>query len=142
MQRERVSTTEAPAAIGAYGQAIITGNLGFASGQIALDPASGQLVEGDVRAQTRRAMENVAAVLQAAGSSLAQVVKTTVFLTTMDNFAAMNEVYAEFFSGEPPARSTVSVAQLPRGAAVDGQAIPVPAESEAALYGCLAACSL
>ncbi|MGZ3582359.1 MAG: RidA family protein [Ktedonobacterales bacterium] len=129
MQRERVSTTEAPAAIGPYSQAIITGNLVFASGQIALDPASGQLVEGDVRAQTRRAMENVAAVLQSAGSSLAQVVKTTVFLTTMDNFAAMNEVYAEFFSGEPPARSTVAVAQLPRGAAVEVEVIAVRAES-------------
>lgn len=125
MQRERVSTTEAPAAIGPYSQAIITGNLVFASGQIALDPASGQLVEGDVQAQTRRAMENVAAVLQAAGSSLAQVVKTTVFLTTMDNFAAMNEVYAEYFSGEPPARSTVAVAQLPRNAIVEIEVIAV-----------------
>jgi len=125
MQRERVSTTEAPAAIGPYSQAIISGNLVFASGQIALDPASGQLVEGDVQVQTRRVMENVAAVLQAAGSSLAQVVKTTVFLTTMDNFAAMNEVYAEFFSDEPPARSTVAVAQLPRGAAVEVEVIAV-----------------
>lgn len=125
MQRERVSTTEAPAAIGPYSQAIISGNLVFASGQIALDPASGQLVEGDVQVQTRRVMENVAAVLQAAGSSLAQVVKTTVFLTTMDNFAAMNEVYAEFFSDEPPARSTVAVAQLPRGAVVEVEVIAV-----------------
>lgn len=129
MQRERVSTTEAPAAIGPYSQAIITGNLVFASGQIALDPTSGQLVAGDVRVQTRRAMENVAAVLQAAGSSFAQVVKTTVFLTTMDNFAAMNEVYAEFFSDEPPARSTVAVAQLPRGAAVEIEVIAVRAGS-------------
>ena len=129
MQRQRVSTTEAPAAIGPYSQAIITSNLVFASGQIALDPSSGQLVEGDVRAQTRRALENVAAVLQAAGTSLAQVVKTTVFLTTMDNFAAMNEVYAEYFSGEPPARSTVAVAQLPRGAAVEIEVIAVRSES-------------
>lgn len=129
MQRERVSTTEAPAAIGPYSQAIITGNLVFASGQIALDPASGQLVEGDVRVQTRKALENVAALLQAAGSSLTQVVKTTVFLTTMDNFAAMNEVYAEFFSGEPPARSTVAVAQLPRSAAVEIEVIAVRGEN-------------
>lgn len=129
MQRERVSTTEAPAAIGPYSQAIITGNLVFASGQIALDPASGQLVEGDVRVQTRKALENVAALLQAAGSTLTQVVKTTVFLTTMDNFAAMNEVYAEFFSGEPPARSTVAVAQLPRSAAVEIEVIAVRGEN-------------
>lgn len=123
MERTRISTTGAPAAIGPYSQAIASGQLVFASGQIALDPATGQLVEGDVRAQTRRALENLSAVLQAAGSSLAQVVKTTVFLTTMGNFTAMNEVYGEFFAGDPPARSTVAVAELPRNALVEVEAV-------------------
>lgn len=125
MERARISTTGAPAAIGPYSQAIAAGQLVFASGQIALDPATGQLVEGDVRAQTRRALENLSAVLQAGGSSLAQVAKTTVFLTTMGNFAAMNEVYSEFFAGDPPARSTIAVAELPRNALVEVEAIAV-----------------
>ncbi|HLZ22268.1 MAG TPA: RidA family protein [Ktedonobacterales bacterium] len=123
MRRERIATAAAPAAIGPYSQAIATGNLVFASGQIALDPATGQLVEGDVQAQTRRALENVSAVLQAAGSSFAQVVKTTVFLTSMANFTAMNEVYGQFFTSEPPARSTVAVAELPRNALVEVEVI-------------------
>jgi 2-iminobutanoate/2-iminopropanoate deaminase len=125
MQRERVATSAAPAAIGPYSQAIISGELIFASGQVALDPATGQLVDGDVRAQTRRALENLAAVLDAAGSSLAQVVKTTVFLTAMSNFAAMNEVYASYFTGDPPARSTIAVAELPRGALVEVEATAI-----------------
>ncbi len=125
MQRERVATAGAPAAIGPYSQAIIAGDLVFASGQIALDPQSGQLVEGDVRDQTRRALQNLGAVLLAAGSDLALVVKTTVFLTSMANFAAMNEVYAEFFPGEPPARSTIAVAELPRSALVEVEAVAV-----------------
>lgn len=125
MHRERIATTAAPAAIGPYNQAIVSGNLVFASGQIALDPASGQLVEGDVQAQTRRALENLRAVLQAAGSSLDHVTKTTVFLTSMANFAAMNDVYAQYFTGEPPARSTVAVAELPRNALVEVEAIAV-----------------
>ena len=123
MQRERVATSAAPAAIGPYSQAITSGDFVFASGQVALDPATGQLIDGDVRAQTQRALENLAAVLDAAGSSLAQVVKTTVFLTTMSNFAAMNEVYAGYFTGDPPARSTVAVAELPRNALVEVEAI-------------------
>ena len=123
MQRERVATSAAPAAIGPYSQAIISGDFIFASGQVALDPATGQLLDGDVRAQTQRALENLAAVLDAAGSSLAQVVKTTVFLTTMSNFAAMNEVYAGYFTGDPPARSTIAVAELPRSALVEIEAI-------------------
>lgn len=125
MQRERVATAGAPAAIGPYSQAIAAGDLVFASGQIALDLQSGQLVEGDVRDQTRRALQNLGAVLTAARSDLALVVKTTVFLTSMTNFSAMNEVYAEFFPGEPPARSTIAVAELPRNALVEVEAIAV-----------------
>lgn len=123
MPREQISTPSAPAAIGPYSQAIAAGTLVFASGQIALDPATGQLSDGDVRVQTRRALDNVRAVLAAAGSSLEQVVKTTVFLTRMADFAAMNEVYAEYFMGTPPARSTVAVAELPRGAQVEVEVI-------------------
>jgi 2-iminobutanoate/2-iminopropanoate deaminase len=123
MQRERISTTDAPGAIGPYSQAIATGNFVFCSGQVALEPTSGALVEGDVRAQARRALENLGGVLNAAGSSLGQVVKTTVFLISMSDFAAMNEVYAEFFPGEPPARSTIAVAELPKGARVEIEAI-------------------
>jgi len=122
-QREQVATTQAPAAIGPYSQAIRTDGFVFASGQIALDPASGQLTGEDVRAQTRQVMANVRAVLEAAGTSLANVVKTTVFLTSMANFAAMNEVYGEYFTQIPPARSTVAVAELPRGALVEVEVI-------------------
>ncbi len=123
MQRERVSTTSAPGAIGPYSQAIVVGDFVFASGQVALDPATGQLIDGDIQAQTRRALENLSAVLQAAGSSFDDAVKTTVFLTTMSNFGAMNEVYAEYFTGDPPARSTVAVAELPRNALVEIEAV-------------------
>ena len=127
MQRDRISTTDAPGAIGPYSQAIASGAFVFCSGQVPLEPASGALVEGDVRAQTRRALENLSGVLTAAGSSLAQVVKTTVFLVSMSEFAAMNEVYAEFFPGDPPARSTVAVAELPKGARVEIEAIALRA---------------
>ena len=123
MQRERISTTDAPGAIGPYSQGIATGNFVFCSGQVALEPASGALLEGDVQAQTRRALENLSGVLNAAGSSLAQVIKTTVFLVSMGDFTAMNEVYAEFFPGDPPARSTIAVAELPKGARVEIEAV-------------------
>ena len=123
MTRAKVSTDSAPAAIGPYSQAIILDGMIYCSGQVGLDPASGQLVEGDVQAQAQRALQNLSAVLEAAGSSLANVVKTTVFLTNMGNFAAMNEVYATFFGDEPPARSTVAVAELPKGAQVEIEAI-------------------
>lgn len=119
MPREQIATSAAPAAIGPYSQAIAAGSLVFASGQIALHPSSGQIAGGDVREQTRQVLENVKAVLAAAGSSLDQVVKTTVFLAHMADFAAMNEVYAEYFTQAPPARSTVGVAELPRGALVE-----------------------
>ncbi|HLY30542.1 MAG TPA: RidA family protein [Ktedonobacterales bacterium] len=121
--RERITTNEAPGAIGPYSQAIATGDLLFASGQVALDPASGQLTGEDIRDQTRRALENLSAVLQAGGSSLANVVKTTVYLTSMSNFAAMNEIYGGFFTDTPPARTTVAVAALPRDALVEIEAI-------------------
>ncbi len=123
MTRAKVSTNSAPAALGPYSQAIALDGMVYASGQIALDPASGQLVEGDVQAQTHRALQNLTAVLEAAGSSLANVVKTTVFLTSMSSFTAMNEVYATYFGDEPPARSTVAVAELPKGAQVEIEAI-------------------
>lgn len=122
-ERSKISTNDAPAAIGPYSQAIAAGALVFCSGQIPLDPGTGTLVDGDVQAQTRRALENLRAVLTAAGSSLDMVVKTTVFLVSMSDFAAMNEVYADFFTGEPPARSTIAVAELPRGARVEVEAI-------------------
>jgi 2-iminobutanoate/2-iminopropanoate deaminase len=114
-----ISTAAAPAAIGPYSQAIRTGDLLFVSGQIPLDPATGQLLGGDIRAQTRQVLKNLAAILEAAGSSLGRVVKTTVYLRDLGEFAAMNEVYAEFFSEQPPARATVQVARLPRDAAVE-----------------------
>jgi 2-iminobutanoate/2-iminopropanoate deaminase len=114
-----VQTEKAPAAIGPYSQAVKAGGFVFLSGQIALDPASGQVVEGDVRAQTERVMQNLEAVLAAAGSSLAAVVKATVFLADMNDFAAMNEVYGRFFSSDPPARATVQAARLPKDVQVE-----------------------
>ena len=118
-----VDTTAAPAAIGPYSQAIVSGGLVFCSGQVALDPTTGQLVEGDAQAQTERALENLRAVLEAAGSDLARVVRTTLYLVDMADFARVNEVYARFFSADPPARSTVEVRALPRGARVEVDAI-------------------
>jgi len=115
---EFVRTEHAPAAIGPYSQAAIVGDLVFTAGQVALDPASGTVIEGGIEAQTGRVLENVAAVLAAAGSSLSQVVKTTVFLTDMADFPAMNQVYAEAFGDHKPARATVAVAGLPLGVRV------------------------
>ncbi len=123
--RSVIITSDAPQAIGPYSQAIRAGTLIFASGQVALDPASGTLVGEDVAAQTRRALDNVRAVLRAAGADLGNVVKTTVFLTDMSDFTSMNEIYATYFSSQPPARSTVAVAQLPRGARVEIECIAV-----------------
>lgn len=114
-----IHTPSAPQAIGPYSQAIVTGDLVFTSGQVALDPATGQLVEGDVQAQTRQVFRNLEAVLQAAGSSLQNVVKAQVFLRSMDDFAAMNEVYAQAFGEHRPARTTVEVSRLPRDARVE-----------------------
>lgn len=121
----KVSTERAPAAIGPYSQAIVAGELVFCSGQIALDPATGEMVgAGDVRAQTERVLQNLAAVLEAAGSSLARVVKTTIFLADLQDFGHVNEVYGRHFASEPrPARATVEVAGLPRGALVEIEAV-------------------
>lgn len=118
-----ISTAEAPKAIGPYSQAIRVGALVFCSGQIPLDPATGELVGPDVRLQTRRVMDNLAAVLAAAGSGLARVVKTTIFLTDLGDFAAVNEVYGSYFAGQYPARATIQVAALPRGSRVEIEAI-------------------
>ncbi len=119
----RISTSGAPAAIGPYSQAVRAGKFLFCSGQIALDPSTGLLVDGDVTVQARRVMENIAALLDAADLSFRHVVKTTVFLANMDDFAAVNAVYGEYFPADPPARSTVAVAALPRGAAVEIEVI-------------------
>jgi len=127
MNRKPIATDAAPAAIGPYSQAVRAGDLLFCSGQIALDPDSGALVaEGDVRAQTERVMKNLGAVLEAGGASFATVVKTTIFLTAMTDFAAVNEVYGSFFEGfDPPARATVEVSRLPKGVMVEVDAIAI-----------------
>jgi len=125
-KKNAISTTNAPAAIGPYSQAVRVGDMLFASGQVGLDPATGQVVAGGVVEQTRRAFENIKAVLAAAGADLSQVVKTTVFLKNMSDFAAMNEVYASYLAPEgvvPPARSTVAVAGLPKDALVEIEVI-------------------
>jgi 2-iminobutanoate/2-iminopropanoate deaminase len=119
MIRETVQTDNAPKAIGPYAQAIKANGFLYTAGQIPIDPKTGNIVEGDIRAQTRQVLENLKAVLQAGGSSLDRVVKATVFLKHMADFAAMNEVYAQYLDGAKPARSTVAVAELPRGALIE-----------------------
>lgn len=116
---QAIHTDNAPAAIGPYSQAIEVNGFVFASGQIPLDPKTGTFVEGGIKEQTRQALTNVSSILKAAGTDLAHVVKTTVYLDSMDDFAAMNEVYAEFFSHPFPARSAVAVKKLPKGALVE-----------------------
>jgi 2-iminobutanoate/2-iminopropanoate deaminase len=118
-----ITTEHAPKAIGPYSQGIRAGMFIFTAGQVAIDPATGKLVEGDIRAQTRQVLNNLDAILQAAGASLGQVVKTTVFLADMNDFQAMNGVYATFFTVNPPARSTVQVTRLPLGALVEIEAV-------------------
>jgi 2-iminobutanoate/2-iminopropanoate deaminase len=125
VERQVIHSDHAPKAIGPYSQAIRVGDFVFCSGQLGLDPNTGNLVSGGVEAETRRALENLAAVLQAAGTSLERVVKTTVFLLDMNDFARMNAVYAEFFPANPPARSTIQVARLPRDGRVEIEAIAV-----------------
>ena len=126
--RQQVETSGAPAALGPYSQGIRTGTLVYAAGQLGLDPGSGALVDGGVAEQTDRALRNVTAILDAAGVSLDRVVKTTVFLADMADFSAMNDVYATHFSAPFPARSTVAVKSLPKGALVEIEAIAVAAD--------------
>jgi 2-iminobutanoate/2-iminopropanoate deaminase len=124
--KAKVSTGQAPAAIGPYSQAIVSGDFIYTSGQVALDPGSGQIVAGGIREQTARVLENLKAVLAAAGSDLGKVVKTVVFLKNMQDFSLMNEVYAVYLAPEgvvPPARSTVEVARLPKDALVEIEVI-------------------
>jgi len=121
--KDRVQTDGAPKAIGPYSQAIKANGMVFASGQIALDPVSGQIIEGGITEQTERVLNNLKAVLEAAGSSLERVVKTTVFLKDLTDFASMNEAYGGFFGENPPARSTVEVSRLPRDVRVEIDAI-------------------
>ena len=126
MAKEVVRSDKAPLPIGPYSQAIRAGGVLYLSGQIALDPATGQFLAADIKAQTRRVLQNLAAVLEAAGSSMDRVVKTTVFLKDMNDFGAMNEEYQNVFRELPPARSTVQVARLPRDALVEIELIALP----------------
>lgn len=125
MSSRIIQTPSAPAPIGPYSQAVVTGGLVFTSGQIPIDPATGQVVAGDIKAQTEMALKNVQAILEAAGSGLNRVVKTTVFIKDMNEFAAMNEVYGKFFADKAsaPARSTVEVARLPKDVRVEIEAV-------------------
>lgn len=122
-----IQTAQAPAAVGPYSQAIFVTatRTVYTAGQLGMDPQTGNLVEGGVAAQTRQALHNLQAILEAAGASLRQVVKTVVFLKNMDDFSAMNEVYAVFFSEQPPARSTIEVARLPKNGLVEIEAVAV-----------------
>lgn len=121
--KQIITTTQAPKAIGPYSQAVTWNGLAFLSGQIALDPATNQMVEGDIAVQTERVLENLKAVLAACGSSLAQVLKTTVYLKDMGEFPRMNEVFARYFTESPPARATIEAARLPRDVRVEIDAI-------------------
>ncbi len=129
MGKQIISTEHAPAAVGPYSQGVLAGKFLYTAGQIALDPATGKMVGGDVSAETSQVMKNLQAILGEAGFTLDDVVKTTVFLQDMDHFAQMNAVYGQFFEGDPPARSTVQVSRLPLGALVEIEAIAlVPAK--------------
>ena len=121
--RSIVNTADAPKAIGPYSQAVKAGTLVFVSGQIALDPATGTLLDADIRTETRQAMNNLKSILVAAGSSLENVVKATLFIRNMDQFAMINEVYGEFFPADPPARACVEVSRLPKDAHVEVEAV-------------------
>jgi 2-iminobutanoate/2-iminopropanoate deaminase len=123
--RQAVSTPAAPQAVGPYSQAIRAGSLLFVSGQIPIDPATGQVIAGDAAAQTRRVMENIGEILKAAGSSFYQVVRTTVYLADIAEFSAMNEIYGQYFSAPAPARSTIQAARLPRDAKLEIDVIAV-----------------
>lgn len=119
MPKQVIHTNHAPAAVGPYSQAIVANGFVYTAGQIPLVPSTGKMLDGDVQAQTRQVIENLSAVLEAAGTNLGNVIKTTVFLDSMDDFAKMNEIYAEYFGDNSPARSTVAVERLPLGALVE-----------------------
>jgi 2-iminobutanoate/2-iminopropanoate deaminase len=123
MSKKVISTPDAPAAVGAYSQAIVADGFVFCSGQVPLDPQTGELLKGSIADQTRRCLENLSAVLRAAGAGLDDVVKVTAFLLDMNDFPEFNEAYGEFFGDEPPARATVAVAGLPKGAEVEIECI-------------------
>ena len=123
MKRQVVRTDDAPAAIGPYSQAVLAGNLVFCSGQIALDPKSGEMIADDVEKETHQVMTNLAAVLRAAGTDMPSVIKCTIFFTDLGDFAAVNEIYGSYFPTEPPARACVEVSKLPKGAKVEIEAI-------------------
>ena len=125
MNMKSIHTNQAPAAIGPYSQAIEANGMIFASGQIPIDPATGQFVEGGIQEQTRQALTNARNILQAAGTDMENVIKTTVYLSDINNFAAMNEVYAQFFTEPFPARSAVSVKDLPKGALVEIEVLAI-----------------
>jgi 2-iminobutanoate/2-iminopropanoate deaminase len=128
MTKRKVETASAPAPIGPYSQAVVAGRLVFASGQAAIDPRTGELIAGDVAEQTAQVMRNLRAVLEAAGSGLDRVLKTTVYLADMADFAAMNEAYARFFTQDPPARTTIQAARLPLDASVEIEVIALVGE--------------
>jgi 2-iminobutanoate/2-iminopropanoate deaminase len=123
MVREIVATKRAPSAIGPYSQAIKTKHMVFVSGQLAIDPLSGELISGDIRKETRQALNNLKQILLAAGSKLEHIIKTTLYISDMDDFDSINEVYAEFFNQDPPARACVQVARLPKDANVEVEAV-------------------
>ncbi|MEP6774375.1 MAG: RidA family protein [Chloroflexota bacterium] len=124
--KTRIQTDHAPAALGPYSQAIVTGNMVYTAGQTPIDPTTGKLIDGTIEEQTHRVLQNIKSVLDAAGSSLAKVVKTTVFLTSMSDFAAMNGIYAQYFNTDaPPARSTIQVAGLPLGAMIEIETVAI-----------------
>lgn len=130
LTREIITTTKAPAAVGPYSQAVRVGDFIYTAGQIPLVPATGKLIEGGIEEQTRQVMQNLANVLEAAGSNLAHIIKTTIFVTNLADFAAINTVYGSFFTSNPPARSTVQVAALPLGAHVEIEAVAIWAQSQ------------
>jgi 2-iminobutanoate/2-iminopropanoate deaminase len=125
-----ISTSEAPAAIGPYSQAVRSGNFVFCSGQIPLDPKSGQIVSGDIATQTRRVLDNIGAVLKAEGLTFENIVKTTIFLTDLGDFQTVNETYGSYFKQQAPARSTVQVSALPKGAKIEIEVIAVADNGE------------
>jgi len=129
MEKKAISTEKAPKAIGPYSQAVQAGRFLFLSGQIPLHPSTGEMVEGGFQVQTQRVMDNLRGVLESQGLGMESIVKTTIFLTDMGNFSKANEIYGSYFSEEPPARSTVEVSSLPRGAAIEIEAIALVAQT-------------